>query len=116
MFSLSHRSAPKAGMEEGTRNVVSLLDTALFLSSLCQIYISPETGGGPKEFLKFLDSLKHFPFPYSKAKSAPGCYVISDRCQRLLTFSKDSGDGVLGIFVIYPFLCFTILIIRNGFF
>lgn len=88
----------------------SLLDTALFLSSLCQIHISPEPERGPKEFLKLLNSLKHFPIPYSKARSATDCYVISDRCQRLLTFSEDSSDGVLSIFAIYPFICFTILI------
>lgn len=108
-------------MEEGTRNMVSLLDTALFLSFLCEIHISPDTGRGPKEFLKLLNSFKHFPFRYSKARSATDCYVISgyvisDRYQRLVTFSEDSSDGVLSIFTIYPFLYFTILIIRKGFF
>lgn len=102
-------------MEQGARNMVSLLDTALFVSSLCQIHISSETERGPKEFLKLLNNLRHFPFPYSKARSATACNVISDRCQRLLTFSEDSSDGVLGICIVYPFLCSTILVIRKDF-
>lgn len=105
---------PKAGMEQGARNMVSLLDTGLFVSSLCQIHIS-ETERGPKEFLKLVNNLRHFLFPYSKAVSATDCNVISHRCQRLLTFSEDSSDGVLGICIVYPFLCSTILIIRKDF-
>lgn len=45
---LSHRSALKACMEEGTRDMVLLLDIALFLSSICQIHISPERERTPK--------------------------------------------------------------------
>lgn len=121
LFLISLLQRPAWKREQGTWYLY--LIQLFFLSFLCEIHISPETGRGPKakEFLKLLNSFKHFPFRYSKARSATDCcaisgYVISDRYQRLLTFSEDSSDGVLSIFTIYPFLCFTILIIRKGFF